>query len=153
MSVPAPLASTEGDWTGEGTLFMPWQSPPEFSYPTTASVRIAAKGFLRIDYTWSHEGQPHEGMLLLTDEKQDGAVDAVWIDSWHQGQSFLLSHGGVEPDGTVSVRASYPAPSGPDWGWRTVLTASAERLSIVMYNIPPDGEETLAVRNVYSRRP
>ena len=55
---------------------------------------------------------------------------------------------------------SYAAPTGPDWGWRTVIApegagagagAGADAFSIVMYNISPDGEETLAFRNDYAR--
>jgi len=153
MSVPGSLAGAGGDWTGEGTLYLPWRTPSEFTYASTASVRPVAKGFLRVDYTWSHEGEPHEGLLLLTDARQDGAVSAVWMDSWHQSQSFLLSAGrGDEAGGSVAVLGSYPAPPDPDWQWRTVVTFEGNRLELTMYNISPGGEEMLAVRNRYERR-
>ena len=152
MSVPASLSNLEGEWAGDGTLFVPWLSPPEAHYGSTASIRTIAGGFLQVVYTWSHEGTPHEGLVLLTDEKQDGAVTAVWIDSWHQSQSFLVSRGTVDSAGAVSVLGSYPAPTGPDWGWRTVVAPTAGGFELVMFNISPEGEEALAVRNRYQAR-
>ena len=153
MSAPASLVRLEGEWAGEGTLLLPWLSPPESNYSSTASIRTVARGFLRVEYTWSHDGEAHEGLLLLTDEKQDGMVTAVWIDSWHQSQSFLISRGNVDPAGAVSVLGSYPAPTGPDWGWRMVVSPAADGFELVMFNISPEGEEALAVRNRYERRP
>jgi Protein of unknown function (DUF1579) len=152
MSVPASLSQLEGHWTGEGTLFVPWLTPPESHYSSTASISTAGGGFLRVEYAWAHEGKPHDGLLLLTDEKKDGAVAAVWIDSWHQSQSFLFSNGRVDPAGAVAVLGSYPAPDGPDWGWRTEVRPVGNGFELLMYNITPDGEEALAVRNRYERR-
>lgn len=150
MSAPDSLAGLQGAWTGEGTLIRPWITPPESSYRTTATVAIVAGGFLRVDYTWSDEGTPQDGLLLLTEDKGAG-VSAVWVDSWHQSQSFLISTGSRDPDGFVSVRGTYPAPPGPDWGWRTVVSVADGGFEIVMYNISPEGEEALAVRNRYGR--
>jgi hypothetical protein len=52
----------------------------------------------------------------------------------------------------VVVRGSYPAPTGPDWGWRIELDLRlADQLQMRMVNITPDGQEMLAVQAVYAR--
>ena len=60
-------------------------------------------------------------------------------------------HGEDDRDGCMSALDSYPAPPGPDWGWRIVLDADAESgIRILMYNITPDGDEALAVEAQYT---
>ena len=79
-------------------------------------------------------------------------VTAQWIDTWHMGDKVLSCQGAVARDGAISVRVSYAAPPGPDWGWRTDITANAgQSLRIVMYNITPDGKEDLAVEAEYTK--
>jgi hypothetical protein len=56
---------------------------------------------------------------------------------------------GTAGDGTITVRGSYPAPPGPDWGWRIDIAAAP--LRITHTNIDADGTEDLAVEGVYSR--
>ena len=64
----------------------------------------------------------------------------------------MVCAGSMDDDGVIDVRGSYAVPPGPDWGWRTVIEpAGKDSLEIVMYNISPGGEETLAFRNRYER--
>jgi hypothetical protein len=52
----------------------------------------------------------------------------------------------------LSVRGSYAAPPGPDWGWRIEITPDGRTLRIVMFNIWPDGSrEDLAAEASYTR--
>jgi hypothetical protein len=61
-------------------------------------------------------------------------------------------HSQVDETGTVVLLGSYPAPPGPDWGWRITLSApESGPLSLVMHNLPHAGEEDLAVRAEYVR--
>lgn len=59
-----------------------------------------------------------------------------------------------EADGTalVNVRFAYPAPEGPDWGWRiAVCERPSGELVLQMTNVTPWGEEARAVRMVFRR--
>jgi hypothetical protein len=106
---------------------------------------------LCIEYVWSYEGEAAEGMLLIGSQGA-GAMRGVWRDSWHSSAEFLISDGKAEGPGDLQVLGHYPAPSGPDWGWRTHLRADGEdRFEIMMVNISPDGEETPAVRMEFGR--
>ena len=152
MGLRERLIEYVGDWSGINRL---WLSPddPVRESETTASMALAAGGaFAMISYTWAENGEPQDGVLLVRLAPEPSQLDMVWIDSWHTGGKFMEFRGEEDRDGCMSALGSYPAPPGPDWGWRIVLAADADAgLRIRMYNISPDGEEALAVEADYTR--
>lgn len=147
------LRDLVGTWSGQNAL---WFEPgtPAFESDATARIELTAGGrYLVMDYTWSHEGKEHQGHLVLRLAEAMSAVDAIWVDSFHQSGAFLLMAGVRSTASSHSARGSYPAPTGPDWGWRVSLDAeSPERCVMRMFNITPDGEEADAVRMELHRR-
>jgi Protein of unknown function (DUF1579) len=145
------LHALAGNWTGTSRL---WLNPSEPPYECRSTVWVisAARGkFMRLDYTWDYQGEPQEGALLLGHERERNIVTAVWIDSWHMGAKYMACEGKVT-DGAISVRGSYAAPPGPDWGWRTVIEPrGADSFRLDMYNITPDGQAALAVEALYHK--
>ncbi len=115
------------------------------------AVAPAAQGrFLTFTYTWAYEGKPQDGVLLLG--HADDEVTGAWIDSWHMGNKVMVSRGAASAAGGVSIAGTYAAPPGPDWGWRTVVEPRVgDTFRFAMYNLTPDGEETLAVEVIYTR--
>ncbi|RJP41613.1 MAG: DUF1579 domain-containing protein [Phycisphaerales bacterium] len=153
MNAVADLTDLVGEWAGPNRLWLTPDSPVRESQ-TTASVSMAAEGrFCVVRYTWAEAGKPQEGLLVVGRPAPRDDVDAVWVDSWHMGDKFLLCRS-EPPDGAiVSLRGSYAAPPGPDWGWRIVLKREvADAFRMLMYNVTPDGEEALAVEASYTRR-
>jgi hypothetical protein len=144
-----------GNWTGTNLLRLSWLPEPEFRSPSRLTLASAAGGkFLTLAYTWEHEGKAQEGFLLFGNENKEGEATGAWVDSWHQGGRILQLKGQVEETGNVILLGSYPAPPGPDWGWRITLSApESGPLSLIMHNLPHDGEEDLAVRAEYNRAP
>ena len=60
--------------------------------------------------------------------------------------------GKANEDGSLIVTGTYPAPSGPDWGWWiTLQPMNINEFKILMHNVPPDGEALLAVEMVFER--
>lgn len=151
MYVPAELANLTGEWRGNGSL---WFTPdaPAAEFEAGAQVSLAARdNVLCIAYRWSFEGEPQEGLLTLGINADDAAAHASWVDSWHMPAEFMVSHGSYA-NGGLSVRGSYAAPTGPDWGWRTAIEdAGPDAWRLVMYNIPPDQKELLAFDLRFSR--
>ena len=142
-----------GKWTGNNLLRLSTLTPSDFFSSSDLSVAQAAKGkFLIFTYTWNHENVPQEGMLVVGYDKEQNIVTAAWIDFWHMSSKVMFCQGAINKQGIIDLRGSYEAPSGPDWGWRIIITAPSEnQLQVVMYNCSPDGAEELAVQAVYKR--
>lgn len=154
MSRLQSLEQLVGRWTGTSCLWRPWLPSPESESASAAVVALAARGkFITIAYTWDLDGEEQEGFILLGREAKGSAVHASWVDSWHMSDKPMTCVGGMDDAGALAVLGSYAAPPGPDWGWRTVIARTGENsFEIVMYNVTPDGQETIAVRSRYERQ-
>lgn len=134
----AALEGTEWEGTGE-----PWLNPlgdEAARYPCT--LRVSADG---ARYTWERDEKTHEGTIELRGAR------ATWSDTWHQPDG---ADGAVVKDscGLLSLFSTYEA-GGPSWGWRTTLSQRpTSELVLQMTNVAPWGEETRAVRMVFTRR-
>lgn len=146
------VASLVGRWSGNNRL---WFNPadPAIESPTAAAVAlIGREQFLEVRYTWTFEEQTQDGLLVLRLGEGDAPTDAFWLDSFHTGGGFMAFSRAADPSALVSVLGSYPAPEGPDWGWRIALHADGpDAWRLVMYNIMPGGPEMLAVEARYTR--
>jgi hypothetical protein len=145
------LLNAAGSWRATYKLRDPGNAFSGDSDSTAHVAAVLGGRFVRIDYTWSDKGTPQEGSILAGWEKSSGAVTMVWIDSWHNSDRIMVLSGVVSDDGTLDARGSYTAPPGPDWGWRTQLFATEDVLSMVMFNVSPEGREDLAVDAQYKR--
>jgi hypothetical protein len=147
------LGSFVGEWTGRNEL---WLEPatPAHECGVDASVTAVARGAcIAIRYGWEEGGTPHEGLLVVRNTTETGAEDMVWVDSFHTGGGFMRFRGEADDAGRVAALGSYPAPEGPDWGWRIVLGSDGtDELHLLMYNITPDGTAHRAVETRLTRR-
>lgn len=152
MSVPTSLVALVGHWAGTKHV---WLSPddPARESDTTMSVALVAQGqFATLHYTWADEGTPQDGLLVLGHELASNAVQAGWIDSWHMPDKMMICQGTTAEQGVITVRGSYAAPPGPDWGWQIdIVPGSNDTFQLVMYNILPDGDSHRAVEATYRR--
>jgi hypothetical protein len=128
------LANAAGRWHGTNKLQDP-HSGKEDETQSTATMTAESDRTFRLEYTWSYHGKPQSGSLRIKVES-DG-VTASLTDTWHTGNQPMAFTGLPPNSATVSIRGTYPAPPGPDWGWRIDLTPEKERLRMVMWNIWP----------------
>ncbi|WP_205660466.1 DUF1579 family protein [Amycolatopsis antarctica] len=134
MTILRNLHEAAGDW--QGTNLMRMMPDDEYSpSAATASVGVAAGGHaVTVAYTWSHEGEPQDGVLLVTAGREPGTAAVAWIDSWHQNPHWMVCEGRLGDDGDIRVEGSY----GRDAGWRLRLGAAGGRsLRIAMDNLGP----------------
>lgn len=151
MAVLDELIACAGTWQGTSTLQDPTSGMAEES-PSTATVTPVLDGrFVRVDYTWSYGDKPQEGSLLIGYQRKAETATGHWIDTFHNSDKVMACAGTVPEGGPLSLRGSYPAPPGPDWGWRIDVLPEGDTLRIVHYNIWPEGKEELAVDSRYSR--
>jgi hypothetical protein len=152
MTALEALIKLAGEWQGTNQL---WLTPAEMPQKSqsTASITPVIKGkFVRIDYTWTFEGEAQAGLMVCGYDPQEAKVTVVWADSMHMGDKFMICQGAAQADGALDVRGSYSVPGHPDWGWRMVIGPGENgAFRLVMYNITPEGQEHLAVEANYSR--
>ena len=145
------LIEAAGEWSGTSLLQDPGMNLEARTTSSGLTITPLMGGrFVRIDYTWSYDGKPQWGSMLVGHQKAAGTHTVHWIDSWHNGESVMACSGPAR-NGAIAVRGSYPAPPGPDWGWRIDLEPASDALRIVMHNVSPDGQEELAVEGHYRR--
>jgi Protein of unknown function (DUF1579) len=145
------LLSLAGEWRGTSRLHDPHTNSPDDSPSVATVIPILNGRFVRLDYTWAYHGEPQQGQLLFGVDGTVGIVSAVWIDTWHMGDLFLVCRGESGGGPGVLVTGAYAAPPGPDWGWRTELRPTDDGFQLVMTNIAPDGKEAPAVEASYRR--
>lgn len=145
------LAAGVGQWRGTNRLHDPHTGGPDDSPSTLTIAPMVGGKFLRLEYDWVYGGKPQQGALIIGQEADAGKVTAFWMDAWHMGDVALICHGVAEADDSLAVQGTYPAPPGPDWGWRIVLRAEPQTLRLLMVNIFPDGKEEAAVEAAYCR--
>lgn len=152
MSTLDALAACAGSWRGTNKLHDPHNSIEEESAGTATVTPVLGGKFVRTDYTWDYQGKPQEGSLLIGFDAREDLLTAHWIDSWHMGNQVMACSGPGQAGPALSVRGSYAAPPGPDWGWRIEITPGDGELRVVMVNIWPEGKEDPAVEAVYVRK-
>jgi hypothetical protein len=148
------LIGRSGNRQGTYRLWLSPEDPGRESRTTATITPLLGGKFVRLDYTWEVDDQVQNGSILFGCESNQSRAAAVWIDSWHMGELFMICSGTVSETGVIDVHGSYAAPPGPDWGWRTVIAPGEDgtfRLS--MYNIPPGMEGIRAVDVLYRQVP
>jgi hypothetical protein len=152
MGFPENFEKLTGNWRGKNSLHTPWmeESPVKSSDSEAVVETTAINRFLKIEYTWSFEEKPQEGILLIGSE--ENSAKAVWIDSWHNGDKFMNCEGTFEGN-SIKIKGFYKVPDHSDWGWKTEINFETEDFfKIIMHNVTPEGEESLAVEAVYTRQ-
>ena len=148
MTASSLLSQLPGTWTGRSRLFLP--PDKTFSSTTEATITaIAQDRFLHLAYSWSMEEKPQNGLLIFPSDPDTAADQSVWIDSWHMQAAIMVCKTRYKGHAII-LDGSYAAPPGPDWGWRIQIAVGVTQgLRLRMFNIPPGGQEILAVDAAY----
>ncbi|NGP53519.1 DUF1579 family protein [Thioalkalivibrio sp. XN8] len=152
MAAIETLGRLAGDWQAISRLWLSPQDPVRESESLAAIRSTGREQFNELEYSWAFDGRPQVGRLILGQDHASHAVKAVWFDSWHMKNDFMVCQGSVDPTGVVAVKGTYAAPPGPDWGWEIIIEPDAQGgFALSMYNIPPGGGPELAVEAKYTR--
>lgn len=116
-----------GAWSGTNRL---WITDPTTPFDSDGTLEIAER---TISYTWSHDGTPHAGTIVI--KGQPGALAASWTDSFHAVEPFTL-HGRLDGD-VLRLYTTYDAGEAT-WGWIIELdTGADDACTLGMFNVMP----------------
>ena len=153
LNLRGALGEFAGEWSGRNQLWMEPGTPVHTCEIAACLVLVARGACAAIRYAWEEGGHPQEGLLIVRNAAEAGAEDMVWVDSFHTGGQFMRFRGEADETGRIAALGSYPAPEGPDWGWRIAIGSDGpDKLHLLMYNITPDGAVYPAVEARYVRR-
>jgi hypothetical protein len=146
MTALDELTVLTGSWRGTKRLWLAPAEPVRESESAAEIATVARGQFSELRYTWAYEGEPQEGRLIVGRGTGDGAVRAVWFDTWHMRDQFMVCEGEIADEGVVSVEGSYAVPGGHDWGWAIAIEPGGpDAFCLRMYNMKPAGHRFLAV--------
>jgi len=145
------LVQLAGRWRGTNRLHDPHTPAPEETPSTLILRAMPGEQIVRIEQEWSYQGAKQEGLLLII-AGYPGRASLHWIDTWHQPTTLMFLEQDQKTADRFTFLGSYPAPTGPDWGWRVELKYDpAGTLRLDMFNVSPDRKSTPAVESTYTR--
>ena len=146
------LAQLAGNWRDISKL---WLEPDKLAdeSPVVGTIQLLLEGrFALYLYQGAIEGEPQHGIFTFGYNTTLEQFEASWVDSFHNNTAIMFCTGDAREKGFF-VLGSYPDPTGgPDWGWRTEIELfDADHLTIIAYNISPEGSEAKATEAKLTR--
>jgi hypothetical protein len=144
------LKALEGSWQGTNRLWLDPTQEPDVSQTEMRITPVLHDTFVKLEYTWSFQGQPHEGLLLIG-FKEKGGFFAAWTDTFHVANDLMRFEGKPGAEGVV-LGGTYKVDDSPEWGWDIEIQLQGGAFSFLMFNIMPDGLRMPAVEAIYTRK-
>jgi Protein of unknown function (DUF1579) len=101
------LASWDGTWTGETTMWDYEGAQPQKSTGTAVNSMIMGGKYQMSKNTGDMMGMPFEGMSITAYDNADKKFHSTWIDTWSTGIMYMLGDWDAA-NKTMTLGGSYP---------------------------------------------
>jgi hypothetical protein len=148
------MASWDGTWTGQVSMWMSAGQPPVQSTTTAINKMVCGGRYQQSSFTGDMMGTPFEGMSTLAFDNSKKEFVSTWIDN--MGTGMMISNGKWD-DATKSVvlRGKMVDPSagnGKEVAFREVLkVVDNDHQVMEMYGMDPSGKEYKSMEIKFTR--
>jgi hypothetical protein len=146
------LASFNGKWEGEVTMWMDPSAPPTKSKTTATNTMIVGGRYQEATHSGNFGGMPFEGKSIIGYDNIKKVFVSSWVDN--MGTGIMVLEGPYDPKTkTITMRGKMTDPmSGTETQVREVFRIVDDKHQVMeMYNTYADGKEMKSMEIKYSR--
>jgi len=147
------MASWNGDWNGEITMWMAPGAPPEKSTGTCTNKMIMGGRYQVGTFSGSFSGMPFEGQSTLAYDNAKKKFISTWIDN--MGTGVMILEGTWNPSSkTLTTKGSCVDPmTGKDISVREVFTVVDDKTQkMEMFMTAAGGKEFKSMEILFTRK-
>lgn len=156
MTPTAPhqmMASWNGTWTGEVTMWMDPSAPPSKSTMTAENKMIMGGRYQQAVNKGDFNGMPFEGMSTLAYDNHKKTFISTWVDN--MGTGIMVLEGPWEESSrtmTLKGRMVDPSSSKEMEVKETFRIVDNDHQLMEMFHVGPDGKEFKTMEIKYTRK-
>lgn len=151
-SVHEMISKSDGDWTGETTMWMTPDAPPIKSTTTSSNKMILGGRYQYSTHTGSMFGMPFEGINILAYDNAKKIFKSTWLDNFGTG---LMNLEGTwdEATKTINLRGTAVDPmTGKDNDVRETFRIIDDRNQFLEMFMTVDGKEFKTMEIAYTKK-
>jgi hypothetical protein len=136
------MASWDGTWNGDITMWMMPGAPPTKSKGVATNKMILGGRYQQSSYTGSFEGMPFEGLSTMGFDNEKKTFICTWIDN--MGSGMMIGEGPWDEAGrSITIKGTMIDPTtGKECNFRQVMRIVDNDHQVTEMYVPgPDGKE------------
>jgi uncharacterized protein DUF1579 len=147
------IASWDGTWEGQVSMWMAPGTPPSSSTSTAVNKTIMGGRYQHSTHSGSFNGMPFEGMSTLAYDNAKKVFEFVWIDNMGTGMMHLQGPWDAKAK-TITMTGNMVDPTtGKDTKVKETMKVVDDNTQVMaMYMSMPDGTEFKTMEITYKRK-
>jgi len=147
------MASWDGTWSGEITMWMAPGAPPDKSTGTAVNKMILGGRYQQATHTGNFGGMPFEGISTLAYDNGKKKFISTWVDNMGTGVMILEGKWDAGSKSMTLVGNQTDPMTGKDMKVREVFKQIDDKTQkMEMYMTGADGKENKTMEIVYTRK-
>lgn len=147
------MASWDGEWNGEITMWMAPDTPPSKSTSTCTNKMLLGGRYQSSMHTGSFSGMPFEGISTLAYDNARKTFVSSWIDNMGTGMMVLEGPWDAATKSITFKGTSVDPMTGKEMKVREVFHVIDDKTQkMEMYMSTPDGKEYKSMEILFTRK-